>query len=99
MMNCEIKEQKIDKIEIKKCDLLAEKLLNLDKSCMNINRHIFPELQSVYYSEPGMDGNALIICKDGSFLHARSVVPLNLHLEAFKNGLRSNFDNLKNSLS
>jgi len=75
--------------DIKNCDLIAKEYLDLDENTLSLNRQSLKEIYSCYYSEPDEDGNALIVCKDGSFLHANKLISLELHIEAFKRGIRS----------
>lgn len=72
----------------KRCRKVAAEVMGtkLDEMPIGIP---FEELKCVYFSSPGEDGVSVLACSDGEFLKSDNSVPVPLHVEAFKNGLRS----------
>ena len=91
--------KKLDSSTVEFCDSVAMRYLNFSEICAELNRQEIPDMQAFYYSQSEKDGYALIVCKDGSILHTNKSVPLELHIQAFKNGLRSSEKTLNKLLN
>lgn len=74
--------------DLKKCRKRAAQILNVEADELPIEM-VLPELRSVYYSIQGSEEKSLIVSFEGDYLCTDNGISFDVHIKAFKSGLRS----------